>query len=509
MKIGWALSFVYVLWAIGLPLALGVLDASAAEKTGVVVGSKKFTESVVLSELVRQALQSAGVPTEHKAEFGGTRILWNALRSGDIDIYPEYSGTIEEELLQAKTENFEDLRARLATLGIGVTAPLGFNNTYAVGMKKARAHQLGIARISDLAAHPEIKIGWGDEFRLRKDGWPGLKARYQLPQEVSKGLDHDIAYRALETGDIELTDLYSTDAEIQYYDLKVLEDDRQYFPKYDALYVYRLDTARRRPQLREVLDRFAGKISAEDMIGLNRQAKIDKVPAAEVASQFLREHLGINFENQASGRAARVAARTLEHLKLVLCSLLAAIAVAIPLGIVAAKRERVGKFVLGLTGAIQTIPALALLVILIRPLNWLGISGIGDPPALIALFLYSLLPIVRSTHTGFQQIPRALQETALVLGLSRRTRLLQVELPLALPAILSGIKTSAVMNVGFATLGALIGAGGYGQPILTGIRLDDYALILEGAIPSAVLALLVQQLFDGLEQIVISPGLRK
>jgi osmoprotectant transport system permease protein len=148
-------------------------------------------------------------------------------------------------------------------------------------------------------------------------------------------------------------------------------------------------------------------------------------------------------------------------------------------------------------------------VVLIQPLNMLGLSGIGDTPAFVALFLYSLLPVVRGTHSGFQQIPPSLKETAAVLGLSASSRLFRVELPLALPAILSGIKVSAVMNIGFATLGALVGAGGYGQPILTGIRLDDYSLILEGALPAAALAMLVQQSFDLLERFIVSPGLRK
>ncbi|MBC7742624.1 MAG: ABC transporter permease, partial [Bdellovibrionaceae bacterium] len=217
----------------------------------------------------------------------------------------------------------------------------------------------------------------------------------------------------------------------------------------------------------------------------------------------------INSNEKKSSRAERIALRTQEHLKLVIVSLFFAILMGVPLGILAAKKRGAGKIILGLTGAIQTIPSLALLVVLIKPLNMLGLTGIGDTPALIALFLYSLLPIVRGAHVGFQQIPLALRETSEVIGLSRQSQLFKIDLPLALPTILSGIKTAAVINVGFATLGALVGAGGYGQSILTGIRLDDYPLILEGAIPSAVLALVVQQLFDLLETYLVSPGLRK
>ena len=158
--------------------------------------------------------------------------------------------------------------------------------------------------------------------------------------------------------------------------------------------------------------------------------------------------------------------------------------------------------ILGTVGVIQTLPALALLVFMIPLL------GIGGPPAVVALFLYSLLPIVRNTHAGLAGIDEPLRRSALALGLSPAARLRHIELPLAAPVILAGIKTSAVINIGTATLGALIGAGGYGQPILTGIRLDDVGLILEGAVPAALLALAVQGGFELAERRLIPRGLR-
>jgi osmoprotectant transport system permease protein len=158
--------------------------------------------------------------------------------------------------------------------------------------------------------------------------------------------------------------------------------------------------------------------------------------------------------------------------------------------------------ILAIVGIVQTIPSLALLVFLIPFL------GIGGLPAMVALFLYSLLPIVRNTYAGLHDIPIQIRESAEALGLRAAARLRLVELPMAARAILAGIKTSAVINVGTATLGALIGAGGYGQPILTGIRLDDLGLILEGAVPAAVLALLVQGLFELAERWLVPRGLR-
>jgi osmoprotectant transport system permease protein len=133
---------------------------------------------------------------------------------------------------------------------------------------------------------------------------------------------------------------------------------------------------------------------------------------------------------------------------------------------------------------------------------------LGYPQAVVALFLYSLLPIVRNTYTGLRGISPQLQESAVALGLPPLVRLCRIELPLASRTILAGVKTAAVINVGFATLGGFIGAGGYGEPIFTGIRLNDYGVILEGAVPAAVLALLVQGLFELVDRMVVPKGLR-
>ena len=385
-----------------------------------------------------------------------------------------------------------------------MTQPLGFNNTYAIGMREARATALGIETISDLLAHAEIPGGFSNEFMDREDGWPGLQAVYSLPQTRVRGLDHDLAYRALESGDIDFTDLYSTDAEIEYYNLRVLVDDREFFPEYQALILYRSDLESRAPDVVAQLKQLEGSIDATTMTQLNARAKLDKVAEPVVATDFLNAHILTDpiLEVEQESRWQRIWKYTLEHLWLVIFSLCAAILVAIPLGILAARNERAGQIILGIVGVIYTIPSLALLVFMIPLL------GIGGPPAMVALFLYSLLPIVRNTHSGLTDIPRPMHESAEALGLSSTTKLIDIELPLASRSILAGIKTSAIINIGTATLGALIGAGGYGQPILTGIRLDDTSLILEGAIPAALLALLAQLFFDGLERFIIPTGLR-
>ena len=466
----------------------GLADGSSA-----VVGSKAFTESVVLGELLRIAAREQGIAVDHRMQLGGSRILFEGLRTGDIDAYPEYSGTLVFELLGRSAESWpdaEELAAELAALGLASTRSLGFQNTYALGMKRQHAETLGIGKVSDLRRHPELKLGFSNEFMDRKDGWPGLSRAYDLEPDWVRGIDHDLAYRALESGDIDVIDLYSTDADIAYYDLVTLEDDRAYFPEYRSIYLYRLDLAQRVPELVDLLRALEGRIDEAAMIRMNGRVKLEGVSEARAASEFL----GVASNESESSRLDRLLRTSWEHLTLVGISLFAAIVIAIPLGIVAARVPRLGTLVLGVTSVLQTLPSLALFVFMIP------LFGIGALPAGVALFLYSLLPIVRNTHSGLTGIDPALRDSALALGLPGMTRLRWIELPLASGSIVAGIKTAAVINVGTATLAALIGAGGYGQPILTGIRLDDMSLILEGAIPAALLALAAQALFGLIEQ---------
>jgi osmoprotectant transport system permease protein len=483
------------------PLLLLALVATAQAAPKVTVGSKKFTEAVVLGEMAAHLARAAGAQVEHRRDLGGTQVLWKALLAGDVDVYAEYTGTLREEILRDTPGLLDpgDLRRALAERGVEMSAPLGFNDTYALAMRADAAERLGARRLSDLAAHPELRLRFSDEFLKRADGWPAVQQAYGLPQRDVVGLDHDLAYRGIAAGDADVVDVYSTDAEIAWYHLRVLDDDRGHFPRYDAVLLWRHGLA---PEVVASLRRLEGRIGEAEMAALNARAKLERVPEAVVAADFLREKLGLEVAVATEGRAARLLRLTGQHLFLVGVSLLAAILVAVPLGIFAARRPRFGQVVLAAVGVVQTIPSLALLVFMIP------LFGIGAGPALVALFLYSLLPIVRNTHAGLNDIPAALRESAEALGLPPGARLRRVELPLATRAILAGIKTSAVINVGTATLGALIGAGGYGQPILTGIRLDDVGLILEGAVPAALLALVVQGLFEIAERRLVPRGLR-
>jgi osmoprotectant transport system permease protein len=360
-------------------------------------------------------------------------------------------------------------------------------------MREERAQALGIRTLSDLAKHPGLKLGLSQEFIARADGWPGLKAAYSLPYATPSGLDHGLAYEAVAAGKLDVMDIYSTDAKIERYQLRVIEDDRRYFPGYEAVLLYRLDVPRRFPQAWRALEALEGRIGAQAMIRMNA--------AAELQGRSFAAAAALLDAQDAPQGARRTFLGTLfgpdfwrltgEHLLLVFASLAASIAAGVPLGVAAAKLPRTAQWILGTVGVIQTIPSLALLAFLIAL-----VGTIGTPPALVALFLYALLPIVRGTHTGLTGVARGMRQAALALGLAPRDRLRLIEIPLALPAILAGVKTSAVINVGTATIAAFIGAGGYGERIASGLALNDNITLLAGAIPAAALALFVQGAFE-------------
>ncbi|MFZ4875032.1 glycine betaine ABC transporter substrate-binding protein [Janthinobacterium sp. Mn2066] len=467
------------------------------------VGSKRFTESYILGEIVRQSA-TPHVRTEHRQGLGNTAIVLAALQAGSIDVYAEYMGTIASEILKHdKPITLDEMQRELAPLGLGVAVPLGFNNIYALAMRS----DAGIRRLDQLAAQPALKFGLSHEFIGRGDGWPGLAERYGLPQRP-RGLDHGIAYEALAQHQVDVIDIYSTDAKIRQYGLRVLADTQQYFPRYDAMLLYRLDLPPRFPTAWKALQTLQGRISEGDMIAMNAAVEIDGKSFANVAQQWLMQH------GTAGGQANRPVQRTTlldkllgddvwtltrQHLVLVLLSVGVACLIGIPLGVLAAFYAPLRQTVLALVGVLQTVPSLALLAILIPVLGM-----IGTVPALVALCVYALLPIVRNTCTGILQVPEGLRMAALALGLSKRHRLLHVELPLALPVILAGVKTAAVMSVGTATIAAFIGAGGYGERITIGLALNDNDMLLAGAIPAAVLALLTQGLFELVERWVVA-----
>jgi osmoprotectant transport system permease protein len=480
---------------------VGCMPGMAAADEVLKVGSKRFTESYILGEILTQTAAPV-VRAEHRQGLGNTAIVLSALRSGAIDVYPEYLGTIDLEILKnAKPTSLDAMRAALQPLGLGVAVPLGFSNGYALAMRG----DAGIATLSDLARKPDAKLGLSHEFIGRADGWPGLAARYGLPQQP-RGIDHGIAYEALRQRQVDVIDIYSTDAKIGQYGLRVLADDKHYFPRYDAVLLYRLDLPQRLPSAWKALQGLEGRIDNGAMIAMNAQAELEGRAFAQIARDWLGGAAPHAAAPHAAAQRDGLLAKTFgngfmqlarQHLLLVLVAVLLGCVAGIPLGVLAALAPRLRQPVLAVAGMLQTVPSLALLAILI-PL----LGRIGTVPALVALCAYALLPIVRNTCTGLLQVPAGLRQAALALGLSRRQALLKIELPLAAPVILAGVKTAAVMSVGTATIAAFIGAGGFGERITTGLALNDNDMLLAGAIPAALLALLTQAGFELAERLL-------
>ncbi|MEJ5990197.1 glycine betaine ABC transporter substrate-binding protein [Ramlibacter sp. PS3R-8] len=470
-----------------------------------VVGSKRFTESYVLGEITRQVLVEAGVPAVHRQGLGNTAVMEQALANGGVQVYPEYTGTIVREILKRDgSPSLEQLNQWLAPRGLKAAVPLGFNNSYALAMREDDAARLGIATISDLArAKGPLRFGLSHEFLVRADGWGALQRAYQLPFTPGSGLDHGLAYQALSRGQVDVVDAYTTDAQIARMKLRVLRDDRAFFPRYDAVLLMRA-TVDERP----LAAALSNRIDDVAMRAMNGQVEIDGKSFEAVAREFVARSKVAGVVRPAAAATSPVGTgfvdrlfapdlpRLLrEHLTLVFASLAIAVAIGVPLGVLAHRSPRLSGSLMGAVGIAQTVPSLALLAFLIAL-----VGTIGFLPALLALSVYALLPIVRNTHAGLSSLSAGMRQAGLALGLRDGQVLRGVELPLAAPTIFAGIKTAAVLNVGLATVATFIGAGGLGERIVAGLAVNDTTLMLAGAVPAAVLALLTQWVFDGLER---------
>ena len=493
--------------ALGLPLLVLVASTAAAAPDGVIrVGSKSFTESYILAEIVAQVIEQVGeARAERRVGLGGTGVTQRALESDAIDLYPEYTGTLTRVILKEPAlRTIEAIRARLAARGLTMSDPLGFDNTYALAMRDDRAERLGVRTISDLAAHPELRAAFSSGFLEREDGWPGLRRVYGLSLARTDVMEHALTYRAVASGEVDLMDVFSTDGQLERLHLRLLEDDRRFFPDYSAVLLARREMTLRYPRtwarLREALE---GRLDDRRMARLNAMVDLDGRHVTEAAAAFLAG--GTPAAAAGGGRRAilaEIVTLTRDHALLVLISVGVAVVLGLPMGILAARFRRAGQLELSAIAMLQTVPALALLMFMIP------LFGIGKGPALVALSLYALLPIARNTYAGLMAIDRTLLEIAWVLRLGELRRLLRIELPLAAMTIMAGIKTAAVTTVGTATLAAFIGGGGYGTLIVRGLALDDTATILAGAAPAAIMALAFHGLFELLDRWVVPRGLR-
>ncbi|MDX1673545.1 MAG: glycine betaine ABC transporter substrate-binding protein [Longimicrobiales bacterium] len=517
-----------------------------------VIGSKPFAESYLLAEIFAQLLEARGYAVDRRLGLGATEITFQALRTDGIDLYPEYTGTGLVAILGADPVSDPDSVMRHVRnvfrdrWGVQWLAPLGFQNTYAIAVTRATADGYGLATLSDLSREaPNLVAGLSPDFLGRPDGLPGLRVAYDsMDFAATRSLLQAVKYEALVQGEVDVIDGYSTDGQIARYDLVVLDDDRDFFPAYQAVPLAGPGLFRDRPGVVAALTELAGMFDEAMMRRLNRRIEVEGHELPDVAEDALaalglvapsRRSTSAATEERAAptptptptpsttptttttttttqGRApallpylwerkALLWSLTLRHLLLVGVSLLAAVLIAVPLGL-ALERVRGGaEGTIRAVGLLQTIPSIALLAFMIP------LVGIGVIPALVALFLYSLYPILRNTYTGVRDASPEAVDAARALGMTAWQQLRWVRLPLAAPVIMAGIRTAAVITVGTATLAAFIGAGGLGDPIVSGLALSDTRMILSGAIPAALLALVVDGGLAAAERVVSPKGI--
>ena len=506
-----------------------LLAQDTAPARPIVVASKPFGESYILCEMFAQLLEARGFRVDRRPGLGQTEIAFAALRTNAIDVYPEYTGTGLLAILGDTTRrSASQAFAHVATafqqqFGVTWLPPLGFENTYAISVRRETATKYGLATLSDLArVAPTLRAGFTADFIGRNDGLPGLTRAYGLRFRDVRPLLAAVKYQALASGDVDVIDGYSTDGLIARYDLVVLTDDRRFFPPYQAAALVSPALARNNPRALAVLAELSGRIDDGAMRAFNRRLEADGAAIVTVARAAL-DSLGLvgatataaagpaslgtgrastwgSFVHATVDERGALARRTWRHLVLSAVSLIVAALVAIPFGLALERRRGVAEPLIRATGVLQTVPGIALLAFMIPLL------GIGVLPALVALFLYSLYPIVRNTYSGVRDADPLAVNAAHALGMTPGQVLRYVRLPLAAPTIMAGVRVAAVINVGTATLAAFIGAGGLGEPIVTGLALSDTGLILSGAVPAAILAVLVDLVLGVCEHAVRPKG---
>ena len=476
-----------------------IFFSGAALAEPVVIGSKAFAENYILAEAGAQLLESRGFEVERRFGLNGTQIAFGALENDELDFYPEYTGTISEViLLDPSLSELEAIRSALGARGFRLLEPLGFNNAYAIAASTASAQRHGLRKLSDLRNAPPLRIALPHEFLNRRDGWPGVQAHYGFSREAD-GIEHALAYEALAEDKVDIISVYTTDGQIVRSDLVILEDDQSFFPTYYAAFLARADAD---PAAAEVLETLSGLIDDERMRALNLAVLEPSVSYSDVANRFLREEGLIAADEKGRTVLDDLLRNTQRHLKLTFVALALAIVTGVGIASVVYPHKRLAGAFLYFTGLMQTVPSIALLALLIP------LVGVGQAPAIIALFLYSLLPIARSTITAMLAIPPGYRQVAAAMAMTRAEELRFVLLPLAMPHVLAGIRTAAVISIGTATLAAFIGAGGLGDPIVTGLALNDTSLILQGAVPAAGLAILTELLFGAIERRLVVPHMR-
>ncbi len=488
-------------------LWVGLFACHAAAET-VRVGAKNFTEQEIVAELVAQLIERyTDLTVERRFGLGGTGVCHAALVTGQLDLYVEYTGTAVLDILKQPAAGGRDevlqqvARAYLEEFDLEWLAPLGFNNTYALSVRGKVAEEKGWRTVSDLIpAADRLRAGFTSEFIERPDGYPGLTRVYGLRFGSVTDLDPGLMCQAVSEGQVDVISAFATDSRLLVYGLAMLRDDRGFFPPYDAAPVVRGELLQAHPELRAALLPLAGAIDDETMRSLNHQVDEQGRRPSRVARDWLDARRGnapaaTRPARQAGrpgmwtlvmNRRAELARKTGEHVTLTGLALLVAVLAGVPLGVAIHRYRGASAWVLAGAEIVQTVPSLAMLAFLFALYKVLGMW-----PAVSALVLYALLLIVLNTFTGLKEIPPRIIEAAQGVGMSSRQRLWMVELPLALPIIVAGVRTAAVWTVGIATLSTYIGAGGLGDFISRGLARNMPELTLLGAVPAALMAVVL------------------
>ena len=491
-------------------------------KTEVIIGSKIFTENILLAEMLSLLLEEKyNFKVIRKFNLGGTKLVFDSLINKEIDIYPEYTGTGYTMILKMSGETHPKKtykivkREFLDQFSLVWSLPLGFENTYALAVRNSDSRFKKINNISQLKEKTNmLNIGMGHEFMERKDGYSNFIKKYQLNFQKDKTwtMNQGLMYSALKNKKMDIIMAYSTDGRIEAFNLKTLKDDKHFFPAYEVAYLTREEFLKYYPRIKKAFKELEGNITEKEMIFLNSQVDQLKYDLSQTARNFLIEKnlLEDDIQNlkQQSWLDYYISKKEYffkifyEHLKLIFVSLFFALLLAIPIGVWASYNIQVEKTVFLIVNTLQTVPSLALLAIFIPFL------GIGFWPAVVTLFIYSLLPIIRNTFEGIKNIDRVFVSAGAGIGLNSWQVLRYIQIPLALPMILAGVRTSAVIVVGTATLAAFIGAGGLGDPIFRGIATLNSKLIFLGAVPACLLAIFIDRFLALLEIAIIPKGLK-
>ncbi len=509
------LAFAMLMW-LGTPVF--------SQDGRIVVGSKNFMENKLLAEIFAQLIEArTDLIVERRLGLAGTQVCFEALRTGAIDLYPEYTGTGLVSILQHPPTG--DPRIALNTVrseflkrwNLWWLNPLGFENSYALAVPRAQTHEQSLRTISDLAkVSSSLKAGVGYEFLKRPDGLPGLETQYGLTFQHVQAMQQSLKYQAAAAGEIDVLDVYTTDGRLSVYDFVVLEDDQHFFPPYEAAGLLRGSTLKQHPELGAVLGLLSNAFDAKTMRQLNYRLQEGGEPVKVVAHDALAS-LGLfatdesiagptpnreGFFSYLWSNRSSLMTRTFEHLTLAGLALGLGILLAVPLGLILERLPTVAEPVIRAIGLTQTIPSIALLAFMIP------VFGIGMLPAVMALWLYSLFPILRNTYSGLRDAAPQAVESARALGMTEWQIHYWVRLPLAAPVIMAGVRTAGVITVGTTTLAAFIGAGGLGVPIVAGLQMANTTVILSGALPAAALALMIDGSLSKVENWVKPRGLQ-